>query len=348
MSPTPGINLDDLMVDPDASILSVMKAIDRTGLEVALVCDAGRTLLSVVTDGDIRRRLIGGGSLSDPIRDVGCKSYTSVSATTDRSEALRIMIEHGFKCVPVVDGARRLLDLHTLTLALGGHRSQSWAVVMAGGKGERLGDLTHAIPKPMLPVGDRPILERLINLLVSHGFQRIFISVNYLSKMIKDHFGDGSRFHCRIDYLDEDQPLGTGGALTLLPEKPRHPLLVMNGDLVTNINLSHMMEYHREHRFAATMALREHTVKVPFGVVEFSNGVVEKLREKPSLHYHINAGIYILEPAVIELIKPACLYPITNLLEECLMTGRPLGAYPIHQNWSDVGLPEEYRNANLQ
>lgn len=348
MSPTPGTDLSDLIVGPDASILSVMKAIDHTGMEVALVCGPERRLLSVVTDGDIRRWLIRGGSLADPIAEVGCKTYTSVPVQTDRAEALRMMIEHGFKCVPVVDDHQHLVDVHTLTLALLGHRTQSWVVIMAGGKGERLGDLTQAIPKPMLPVGDRPILERLVNLLVSHGFRRIFISVNYLGKMIKDHFGDGSRFHCHIEYLDEDQPLGTGGALTLLPERPQEPILVMNGDLVTNIDLSQMMDYHRGRGFAATMALREHTIKVPFGVVEFSNGTVEKLREKPNLHYHINAGIYILDPSIIDLIKPACMYPITELLEACLTTGRSVGAYPIHQNWSDVGLPEEYRNANQQ
>jgi dTDP-glucose pyrophosphorylase len=348
MSPNPGINLDDLMVAPDASILSVMKTIDRTGLEVALVCDANRTLLSVVTDGDIRRRLIKGGSLADPIVDVGCRTYTATDKETDRVEALRLMVAGGFKCLPVIDAERRLLDLHTLSQALLGNRTGSWAVIMAGGKGERLGDLTHAMPKPMLPLGDRPIIEHIINLLVSHGFHRIFISVNYLGKMIKDHFGDGSRFHCRIDYIEETHPLGTGGALTLLPQIPEEPLLVMNGDLVTNINLSRMMCFHREHGFAATMALREHTVKVPFGVVDFSHGRVERLREKPSLQYHINAGIYILDPSVISLITPGCMYPITELVDACIAGGRPVGAYPIHEKWSDVGLPEEYRNANQQ
>lgn len=339
-------DLDDLIVAPTDTVLEVMQVIDRSGLEVALVCDASRTLLAVVTDGDIRRWLIKGGSIQDPIRDVGCKTYTAVPPETSRPEALRIMVDQAFKSIPVVDAKRKLVDLHTLTVALLGHRTESWAVVMAGGKGERLGDLTQAIPKPMLPIGDRPILERIVQHLVAHGIRRIFLSVNYLGKMIQDHFGDGSQHFCRIEYLWEDAPLGTGGALSLLPGCPTAPVVVMNGDLLTNINISRMLAFHRAGEFAITLALREHVVKVPFGVAELDGPRVKRLVEKPTLNYRINAGIYVVSPETVALVPKGRMYPITELVDTCIKQRQGVGAYHMQETWNDIGLPEEYQGAH--
>ena len=339
-------DLDDLIVPPDAPILEVMRVIDRSGLEVALVCDRQRKLLAVVTDGDIRRWLIKGGSLTDSIAGVGNPQFTAVPPGTPRHEALRIMVERSYKSIPVVDDRGRLDDLHTLHTALLGHRTESWAVVMAGGKGERLGDLTKMIPKPMLPIGDRPILERIVQHLVSHGIRRIFLSVNYLGTMIEDHFGDGSRFFCKIEYLREDQPLGTGGPIALLPSKPTAPLVVMNGDLLTSINIARLMAFHRAGEFTATVALREHVVKVPFGVAELDGPRVRKLVEKPTLNYRINAGIYVLSPDAVARVPKGRMFPITELLEGCLQRGEGVGAYHMQEDWNDIGLPEEYARAH--
>lgn len=347
MSPTPGTDLDDLVVAPDTSILNVMKAIDRAGLEVALVCDRTRKLLSVVTDGDIRRALIRGMKLEEPIRTVGNPQFTSVQDATTRMDALDLMLKRGIKCVPVIDGNGRLVDLHTLTTSLVGERIDSWAVIMAGGKGERLGELTKGVPKPMLPIGDRPILEHIVRLLVTHGIRRIFISVNYLARMIQDHFGDGADFQCRIDYLheQEDVPLGTGGPIALLPEMPKAPLVVMNGDLLTRIHIGRLLAFHRSGEYVATMGLREHVVQVPFGVAEVKESKVVKLVEKPKLNYRINAGIYVLNPELIPTIPKGRMYPITDLLNGCLKDGKRVGAYNMQEVWNDIGLPEEYQRA---
>lgn len=347
MSPTPGTDLDDLIVAPDTSILNVMKVIDRTGLGVALVCDRSRKLQAVVTDGDIRRALINGRGLDAPIRDVGNAKFTAVQDDTSRMEAVDLMLKRGFTCLPVVDGAGRLVDLHTLTAALVGDRIDSWAVIMAGGKGERLGELTKGVPKPMLPIGDRPILEHIVRLLVTHGIRRIFISVNYLGNMIRDHFGDGADFQCRIDYLheQEDTPLGTGGPIALLPEMPKHPLVVMNGDLLTRIHIGRLLAFHRSGEYVATMGLREHIVQVPFGVAEVKESKIVKLVEKPKLNYRINAGIYVLNPELIPLIPKGRMYPITELLNGCLKDGKRVGAYNMQEVWNDIGLPEEYQRA---
>lgn len=341
-SATRHTDLEDLIVGPGMSVLEVLKVIDHNGLSVAMVCDGKRKLLAVASDGDIRRHLIRGGTVDQPITAACTKNFIKVGAEISRPEAIKMMLDKRVTCLPVVDDGGRLVDLHTLRTSLVGSRCESWAMVMAGGKGERLGELTTAIPKPMLPVGDRPILEWIVQLLVSHGIRRIFLSVNYLGQMIEDHFGDGSRFLCRIDYVRETEPLGTGGPLALLPEPPTSPLVVMNGDLLTAINISRLLAFHRAGGFAATMALREHTVKVPFGVAELDGAKIVRLVEKPALHYRINAGIYVFDPAVVARVPKGRMFPITELLDGCLKDRLPVGPYHMQESWNDIGLPEEY------
>jgi dTDP-glucose pyrophosphorylase len=336
------IDLEDLIVAPDMSVLEVLKVIDHNGMSMAMVCDGKRTLVAVVTDGDIRRHFIRGGTVSEPISRAYTANFVKIAQDIPRPEAVSLMIAKHITCLPVVDEAGRLTDVHTLRTAMIGNRCESWAMVMAGGKGERLGELTTAIPKPMLPIGDRPILEWIIQLLVSHGIRRIFLSVNYLGKMIEDHFGDGSGHLCRIEYVHEEEPLGTGGPLALLPEPPSSPMVVMNGDLLTGINISRLLAFHRAGGFAATMALREHTVKVPFGVAEIDGVRVSKLIEKPALKYRINAGIYVLEPKLVARVPKGRMYPITELLDGCIKERLPVGAYHMQEVWNDIGLPEEY------
>lgn len=341
-----GVVLDELVVLPDDTVLHTMQVIDRSGVEVALVCDAHRRLLATVTDGDIRRHLIRGGGLDAAIGQVGNRNFTAVQPETSRIDAVQMMAERGLKSLPMVDSEGVLVDLHTIHTALLGQRSESWAVVMAGGKGERLGELTQAIPKPMLPVGDRPLLERIVNHLVSHGIRRIFISVAHYAKQIEDYLGDGSGRFCRIEYLRETTPLGTGGPLALLPERPQAPLVVMNGDLLTNVNISRMMAFHRAGGFAGTLALREHVVQVPFGVAGLEGPRVTRLVEKPALNYHISAGIYVLSPEVLARVPAGRMFPITELFAGCLADGLPLGGYHMQEAWNDIGLLEDYERTH--
>lgn len=343
--PLRSVVIDDLMVAPGTSLLDTMRVIDRTGLEVALVTDEEQRLLAIATDGDIRRAIIAGKPLSTPIIDIANRRYTAVGPEVTRPEALSRMLERGFACLPVVDRQGRLVDLHTLAGTLVATRCDSWAVVMAGGKGERLGELTQAIPKPMLPIGDRPILEHIVLHLAGHGIRRIFLSVNHYGRMIEDHFGDGRRWLVRIDYLWEERPLGTAGALGLLPEAPGAPLLVMNGDLLTAINISRLLAFHRAGDFAATMALREHRVQVPFGVAEVEGARVARLVEKPSLQYRINAGIYVLSPQAVARVPRGEPCAMTDLIAGLLREGLPVGAYHMQETWNDIGLPDEFARA---
>lgn len=340
-------SIDALIVSREATIREAMQVIDRTGMEIALICDPSRRLLGVLTDGDIRRALLGGQTLADGIANICRNRFISVGPGVDRQEAMRLMVDRAIKCLPVIDDAGHLLDLHTLHGVLAAQQCTSWAVVMAGGLGTRLGELTQAIPKPMLPIGDRPILQHIVEHLVSHGVRRIFLAVNYLGRMIEDHFRDGHRFHCRIEYLREDEPRGTGGALGLLPERPSSPLIVMNGDLLTRISLTRMLEFHRSGAHQTTMAVREHRVQVPFGVAQVAGSRVTALVEKPVLDYQINAGIYVVEPHLLDRIPPSGLFPITRLIEDCLVKGERVGAYSMSESWSDIGLPDEYRDGRL-
>lgn len=341
--------LHDLFVTPQTPVIDTLAVIDRSGLEVALVVEDER-LVAVCTDGDVRRFLIGGGDLRRPIIEAANAQFTQVRPDKDRSDAVQIMLRSRINCIPVVDDQGRVVDLHTLRLSLMRSEIDSWAVVMVGGKGTRLGELTTALPKPMLPVGDRPILAHIVEHLVSHGVRRIFLSVNHYADMIEDHFGDGSRFFCRIEYLREELPLGTGGALSLLPEVPTAPVIVMNGDLLTRVNVERMIDYHSVGGYAATVALRNHRVQVPYGVATVDDGRVVCMTEKPTHHYLVNGGIYVLSPEAVRRV-PAQLtaqYPITQLLSALIDQGEAVGAYNMQQQWIDIGLPEEFQKAQEQ
>jgi NDP-sugar pyrophosphorylase family protein len=216
---------------------------------------------------------------------------------------------------------------------------------MAGGKGSRLRPLTENTPKVMLPVGDRPILENLIRLLVSHRFHEIFVSINYLGRQITDHFGDGSALGCHITYLREPRTLGTAGALSLLPTRPADPVLVLNGDLATDLNFSALMDYHAEAECLGTTCVSEYVHEVPFGVVRCEDDQVVEMQEKPSYRQLINAGIYVLSPSLLDLVPADREFTMPDLLAEARRNGYPVAAFPIRERWSDIGQHSDYQRA---
>lgn len=337
--------IDRCCVRAGSSIREAMLAIENGNVGIALVLDGDRRLLGTVTDGDLRRAILGGAALSSPVESHAHRGFTSVGPEAGRAEVLDLMQALLLKQVPVLDKDRRVLGLHVLHELIGAVERSTWAVVMAGGKGTRLRPITETLPKPMVKVAGRPILERLVLHLVGFGIKRIFLSINYLGKVIEDHFGDGARLGCRIDYLRDDKDaMGTGGALSLLPALPKDPLLVLNGDLVTQANLESLLDFHADGRFAATMGVRRYLHPVPFGCVETQDGRVLRFEEKPTLEKSVNAGIYVLNPEVVGRV-PKRAYPITALFEECLDKGEPVGAYEIQEDWIDVGQRDQLREA---
>jgi NDP-sugar pyrophosphorylase family protein len=231
-----------------------------------------------------------------------------------------------------------------LTELVGAMERSTWAVIMAGGKGTRLRPITENLPKPMLRVAGRPILERIVLHLVSYGIRQVYLAINYMGHVIEDHFGHGERFGCRIDYLRETEPLGTGGPLSLLPGPPAEPLLVLNGDLVMQVDVDAMLSFHTTGQYQATVGVHQYYHEVPFGCLELDGARILRMEEKPVLDKIINAGIYVLEPTLLKYV-PQRFFPITTLLEESLARGERQGAFMIEDEWIDVGHRDELRRA---
>lgn len=332
-------------ISPDTTIIKCMACMDHTGAGLALAVDQNLKLIGTISDGDIRKALLRGRTLDSPVTDLINRNCFTVPATYPRVKVLDIMQARRFEQVPIVDAEGRVIGMHLLHDMLGIISSPSWAVIMAGGKGMRLRPLTENIPKPMIKVAGRPILERIVLHLISYGINRIFLAVNYLSGMIEEHFKDGSQFGVSIEYLREDKPLGSGGALSLLPETPEHPLIVMNGDLIQDANFAKMIEFHRENKFYATMGVYPYFHQVPFGCVQVKENTLSSLVEKPVLEETVNAGIYVLSPEAVSHVPSDTSFPITNLFEQALGDNKDCGAFILEREWLDIGSPQHLRQA---
>jgi dTDP-glucose pyrophosphorylase len=339
-------NLQSLIVSVGGTLLDALQAIDKGACEIALVVDEKARLIGTLTDGDARRALLSGANLSDSLISYYQPNFNWVEQGAGRAQVLDLMRALTISQVPELDSEKRLISLHLLHEVIGSVPKPNWAVIMAGGKGTRLGELTKSIPKPMLKVAGRPIIERLVLHLVGCGIRRIFISTNYLASVIEDHFQDGAKFGCRIEYLREnaDQPLGTGGSLALLPEIPEHPVFVCNGDLVTQIDVASMLAFHESGGFLATIGVRTYTHEIPFGCLEVDESRVMDIVEKPTFSQLINAGIYMLSPDIIRRV-PRAFFPITNLFSTALSQGDQIGAFEIADDWIDVGQREQLKQA---
>jgi len=339
-----GVPIEKGCVDQSQTIMEAMRVIDASAWGIALVLDESRRLVGTLSDGDIRRALLNGATLEFPLAPYIRRQYQAVGPEAGRAEVLDLMQALRMRQIPVVDTSGRLLGIHLLHELIGAVERPNWGVLMAGGKGTRLHPITEHLPKPMIRVAGRPIIERLVLHMVSYGIRRIFITIHYLGHVIEEHLGDGSRFGCRIDYIREAEPLGTGGALALLPESPRHPVVVLNGDLVTQANIDQLLALHHEGGYVATIGLRRYFHQVPFGCVDLEGGLIRRIEEKPVISRLINAGLYVLSPEVVERV-PQKFFLITELFEDCLEREERVGAFEIDNDWIDVGQHEQLRKA---
>lgn len=325
--------------------MDCMCVIQKTGAGIALAVDEESCLIGTVSDGDIRGALLKGFPLDSSIFPHINRQCLSVLVGASRAEVLDIMNARRFEQVPIVDDAGKLVGLHLLHDILGMVKRPNWAVVMAGGRGLRLRPVTAKIPKPMIKVAGRPILERIILHLVGFGIQRIFIAVNHLGEIIESHFRDGSDYGVEIDYLREEKPLGSGGAIALLPEIPKHPVLMMNGDLIAEVNCAKILDFHHENGFYASMAVYPYFHQVPYGCVKTESDKLTTLEEKPVLEKLVNAGIYVLSPQAVTDVPKGESFAITSLFEAALLKGLECGAFTIDKEWLDVGTPRQLLQA---
>lgn len=336
------LELDLISIEADATLLEALKAISAGRIGMALVLDDARRVVGTVADGDIRRALIRGEGLEVGVDRVMSRDFRSVlDDGNHRARAMELMVAHRIKQVPVLDGEGRLRGLHLMEEYFEPDPLPNWAVILAGGKGTRLRPITEHIPKPMVRVAGRPILERLVLGLVGEGVRHVFLAVNYMKEVIIDHFGDGSAFGCRIRYLEEDRPLGTGGPLALLPDTPRDPVLLMNGDLVTEVSARRLVEQHETQGNDLTMGVGVHAYQVPFGVVDVDDGRVRGIREKPWQDWMVNQGIYVLSPELVTRVPADREYPVTELIAQAVNEGLRVGAADVGGDWLDVGRPSD-------
>lgn len=341
-------SLDNLLLHSDTAIIRTLECIEAGSRQIALVVDNERHLLGTVTDGDIRRGILRGVGLDQPVSAVMNSRPLTANLDQGRDAILRLMRDREIHQIPLLDSGGRLVGLETLDELI--HRDQVdvWVVLMAGGLGTRLRPLTENTPKPLLPVGGRPLLETIIENFANQGFQRIFLSVNYKAEMFERHFGDGSRYGVSIEYIHEPDRRGTAGALTLLPSRPENPLIVMNADLLTTLDFRQFLEFHRSHRAKATMGVREYTFQVPYGVVEADGERLVSISEKPVRQFFVSAGMYILEPEVLDRIPAGCFYDMPTLFQTLANEKADAAVFPVREYWLDIGRLDDLERAQAE
>ncbi len=330
---------------PTASVKDVMQVMDNSALQIAFVVDEENRLLGAVTDGDVRRSLLHGGALSAAVERIMNRHPVAARQGTERSALLRLMQLKVIRQIPLVDAENHLVGLAQMEDLLYRARRDNVVVLMAGGLGTRLRPLTDKIPKPLLRVGAKPILETILESFLDAGFYRFYFAVNYKSQMIEDYFGDGSRFGAEIEYLHEKKRMGTAGALYFLPELPKEPILVMNGDLLTKVDFGELLDFHIQQDAAATMAVREYSYQVPYGVIDFDGERIKGIREKPSYSFFVNAGIYALSPEAVARVDKEEFFDMPQLFNSLIEKGRKTTVYPVREYWLDIGRKDDFERA---
>jgi dTDP-glucose pyrophosphorylase len=342
----PSENWKSVLVGPETPALDVVRLIDTTRMQIALVVDGEGRLLGTLTDGDVRRALIAGKPLAGPVSELMFRSPTTAPPDADREALLALMQAKVLRQIPIVDAAGRVVGLESMMDLLARRELPNAVVLMAGGRGQRLKPLTDLCPKPLLRIGDKPILEIILENFVSQGFRRFFISVNYMAEKVEAHFGDGGRFGASIEYLREDEPLGTAGALTFLPDLGQTPFVVMNGDLLTKVNFAHLLDFHASNGGSATMCVRPYTAQIPYGVVHMDDrNRLTRIEEKPSQTVFVNAGIYVLSPEALARIPRGEPYDMPALFDALMAEGRTTLAFPVREYWIDIGRVADYEQA---
>lgn len=335
----------DKLLYHDDTIETALRVLDASHGKIGLVIDAEERLIGTVSDGDLRRGFLRGLTLASPVSQAMNGNPVMIGADTSHEAALELMRELVIRHIPVVDPNRRVVALRSLEDFLRPQSRTNWVVIMAGGEGMRLRPLTEDCPKPMLPLGKRPLLEVIIGNLKALGFSRFYVSVNFRAEAITSYFGDGSRFGVEIRYLHEEQPLGTAGPLGVLPETPREPFIVMNGDIITKLHFPAMIDFHEEHAASATMAVREYETQVPYGVIHLDGMAIASIQEKPVQRHLISGGIYVFSPEVLRFILPRERCDMPDLFNKLTASGLSAMPFMVQEYWLDIGHIEDLQRA---
>ena len=337
------MKLKSILLRSNAILKDAIYLLENSNKGIVLVVDKNNILLGTITDGDIRRSLLSGNNLEVQVDRVMAKNMIVLNKNEKnlQSKAEVLMIKNGIRQIPILDDEKKVIDLITVKdIQNSVPQKLPIVVIMAGGLGSRLLPLTEKTPKPMLKLGDKPMLEIVLNNCIRVGLKDFYFAVNHLKDQIIQYFGDGSKWGVDIKYLEEEKPLGTAGALKLLNPKEDKPILVLNCDVITNLNIANLINFHYKYSSLATICVREHIERLAYGVVNLSNEKVISIQEKPSFRNYVNAGIYLIEPELLDFIQEGRLIDMPELLTLAIEQNMNVSACPIHEYWMDVGQPE--------
>jgi dTDP-glucose pyrophosphorylase len=333
------------LLQPSALIKDAIQVLSEASLRIVLIVDENLKLIGTITDGDIRRGLLKGSTINSKISEVINQKPTVVPKGIPKAEVLRIMGANKLFQIPVVAEDSRLVDLHVWDELSSPISRDNTILIMAGGKGTRLLPKTEKTPKPMLHLGGKPILQHIIERAKSEGFNRFILAIHHLGEVIEEYFGDGESLGVNISYVREKTPLGTAGALSLIDPKPSEPIIVTNGDVLTEVRYGDLLDFHVQNNAKATMAVQVHEVKIPYGVVQTKGVSLTGFEEKPTQAFLINAGVYAIDPACFVFLQEGREMNMPDLFETLIGQNLPTLAYLIHESWIDIGGHEEFTTA---
>ena len=339
-------SIDNYCIETSSTIKEAMKVIDKNLTGGALVVNENNELVGTITDGDIRRAMIKGRSINEGIEGTYFKNFKFVTEQHSKKKAKEYMLSNKIRQVPVIDKDKKLIDLYFLDDILSYDKKDNYVFILAGGLGTRLRPLTETVPKPMLTVGDKPILELIIEQFKEYGFKNFIISLNYKGEIIEEYFKEGKEFDVNIEYIRETKKLGTAGSIALVKEKFTKPFIVINGDILTGIDFEKFLNHHVKNNFNITVGVRNYEINVPYGVLVTDNMLIESLEEKPTYKFNINGGVYVVNPEIIKYIQEDEVYNMTDLIEDAINNKYKSGIYEITEYWKDIGQIEDYRKAN--
>ena len=337
--------IDEIKINQNASIKQALKVIDKGAIKVAVVLSDDGLLLGMLSDGDIRRALLKGMSLGDSIAGIINKHPVVANINDTKERILELANEKKLHQIPIISNGK-LIGIQDIREFLAPKNKPNKVILMVGGLGTRLRPLTNDVPKPMLDVGNKPILHTIVENFAKYGYTDIIMCVNYKSEIIKEYFGNGDKFGVKIEYVLENQRMGTAGALGLLQKRPKDDFFVMNGDLLTNVNFEYLHEYHKDSNALASICIRKYEMQVPYGVVNVRANKVTSIEEKPTQSFFVSAGIYMFSPIVLDFIPKGVFYDMPTLFSELLKQDFAVYPFFIREYWLDIGKMDEYRRAN--
>jgi len=338
--------IEKISLKPSSTIKEALEKIEAGAINIALVVDNDNKLIGTLTDGDLRRGLLNGLGLDDICESIIYKNPITCNIEDTKERILEIALEKKLYQVPILDAHGKLVGIEVINELLQPQRKDNMVVLMVGGLGKRLRPLTKDTPKPMLKVGGKPILETIILNFKKYGFTNIILCVSYKSEKIENYFGNGNNFGVNIEYVHENKRMGTAGALSLIRHKLDNPFFVMNGDLLTNINFGHMMDYHISNNSIATMGVREYDFQIPYGVVHLESENILSIEEKPLHKFFVSAGVYVLSNKALDFIPDNQFYDMPSLFEKVIDKNLRCISFPIKEYWLDIGRLEEFEKAN--